>query len=222
MSGWQTREIGEVRHEQVCRQRRRQRHPQEARGTLCSRPKTRVSSRCGRRFHLVPRTRGPPRPQPSGGLGPKATFRNIVDPEAFLEAGRCVRSTVAWFHTEGARLQPAPSLRARRQESSERHPQSIMVQSPHRAVRLPSPYLTQSNSSTGQHHKPVPTSTAQFRTGGPDRRGWRQPSSRIDFRTHRCARFRHSTPAARWDPMSRFFGGRCCPDTTTGEIMGKA
>src|SRR6202161_2626064 len=84
----------------------------------------------------------------------------------------------------------------------------------------------------------MPRSTTQFRTADTDRRGWRQPSSRIDFAPPMCA-LPHSTPDA-GGPISRFsgtspdeskmepegssmspMGPEMLSDTTKGQVMGK-
>ena len=86
--------------------------------TLWSRPKTRVSSWCDdasiwlRVEDLLARSRQ--------AVARRQLFEHLR-PEAFLELGDASQHGRV-VHTRGARRQPAPSLRARRQESSERHP----------------------------------------------------------------------------------------------------
>src|SRR5579863_8318522 len=71
----------------------------------------------------------------------------------------------------------------------------------------------------------MPPGAAQFRTADTDRRGWRQPSSRIDFAPPMCA-LPHSMPDV-GRPMSRFSGAspndhrRSLKGKVMGELEGK-
>ncbi len=157
------------------------------------------------------RARGPPRPQPSGG-SPKAAFRTCA-PRGVPRAERCVAARSS-DSPRGARRQPALSLRARRQESSERHPSRSWCNPAPRGA--PSKARIQHIDqhlvcgwSTGGHHSPCRQARPNSERRTPIvAAGVSRPAGSISH--HRCARFR----TQRLTPADPFRGPRGPPRTT--------
>ncbi len=91
MSGCRRAKSAKSGIEQVCREGRRQCHPQKPAHALVT-PEGRASPTGATTLPSGSRAQGPPRPLPSGG-SPKAAFRTCA-PRGVPRAARCVRSTV--------------------------------------------------------------------------------------------------------------------------------
>jgi NAD(P)-dependent dehydrogenase (short-subunit alcohol dehydrogenase family) len=205
----QTREIGEVRHEQVCREGRRQRHPQKPAHALVATEDARLQL-VRRRFHLV-RELEDLLARSRQAVARRQLFEH-VRPEAFLELGDASQHGRV-VHTEALGGSP--------HRASARDGKKVANVIPvdhgairHRAVRLPKPV----HHIEQRMHRAVIIACDEP-NGAPIVAA---PSVAGSISHHRCARFRTQrlTPA---DPSR---GSRGRPRTTNdgsleGKVMGK-
>ena len=205
----QTREIGEVRHEQVCREGRRQRHPQKPAHALVAPEDARLQE-VRRRFHLV-RELEDFLARSRQAVARRQLFEH-VHPEALLEL-RDASQHGRVIHTE--------TLGGSPHRASARDGEKVANVIPvdhgairHRAVRLSKARIYRIVRHYADECGPIPN-------GVHSRRGWRQSSHWFDFAPPLCA-LSYSTPDA-GRPISRASeaSSNNREQSLKGEVMGK-
>ena len=155
----QTREIGEVRHQQVCREGRCQCHPQKPAHALVATQDARLQFK-RRRFHLL-REFEDLLARSRQAVARRQLFEH-ERPKTFLELGDA---------SQHGRVVHTKALGGSPHRASARDGKKVANVIPvdhgaiqHRAVRLPKPVSNGSYSSIGSHHS-LPTSAGPIPTG---------------------------------------------------------